>query len=740
MDLRLLTLFGILIASTQLNAQDKYNLDFEHLDPSRQPIGWNIPGNQTDYRIRLDSVNRQNGNYAILIERSNNNSSKFGTFGMPVNAPVSGSKLKLTGYIKTQDVTGGFAGLYIRVEDDGGTTLAFDNMRSQNIVGTGDWKEYSTEITFNSKFTGRLNIGALLVGGGKVWFDNLHLYVDGKPIEHVSVKPLTAIRTIDQKTLQTASDELTQNYTPAKLDQLADFARIWGFLKYYHPSVTSGKLNWDSTLVSMVPRIINATPQDAYKLEETMIDSMGTVQTCAGCLMDTFAKIKPATEYGGLFTANHLPPSLTQKLIFIRDNYDGRNDSYYMGLTLNGGAEIHNEYPYSNTTYPPAIVRLIALFRYWNVMEYFYPYRDLISQEWDSALPELIPVFIHAADKNEYVLACLKMIAHLHDSHAGLAGSNLDTLKGVYMTPVQAKFVENKLVVIHYFGADSTTIKTGDVIQQIDGVPVDSLLKKYLPLTTGSNIEVQLRDLPRPYGWLLRSNTQTATLTIEHDGTTRQISVQRLPVAETQRYFPFSDIPKEPAFKLIDQNIGYIVPDKLKDNDIDTIRERFKDTRGIIIDLRCYPSSFMPFTYGSWFKSTTSPFAYFTRNSTRTPGVFVPAGPVKNGGGSHTYKGKLILIVNSISQSNAEYTTMSLRSTPGALVVGSMTAGADGNVSQIFLPGGIASAFSGLGVYYPDWSQTQRVGVRIDIPVHQTIKGIREGRDEYLEAALKLLQ
>lgn len=53
------------------------------------------------------------------------------------------------------------------------------------------------------------------------------------------------------------------------------------------------------------------------------------------------------------------------------------------------------------------------------------------------------------------------------------------------------------------------------------------------------------------------------------------------------------------------------------------------------------------------------------------------------------YAGKVIILVNELSQSQSEYTTMARRAVPGAKVVGSTTAGADGNVSTIILPGNI---------------------------------------------------
>jgi C-terminal processing protease CtpA/Prc len=89
-----------------------------------------------------------------------------------------------------------------------------------------------------------------------------------------------------------------------------------------------------------------------------------------------------------------------------------------------------------------------------------------------------------------------------------------------------------------------------------------------------------------------------------------------------------------------------------------------------------------------------------------------------------------------VSQSNAEYTTMAFRAATGAKVIGSTTAGADGNVSQIPLPGGLNSMISGIGVFYPDKRPTQRVGIVPDIEVKPTIAGIRAGRDELLDAAM----
>ena len=103
------------------------------------------------------------------------------------------------------------------------------------------------------------------------------------------------------------------------------------------------------------------------------------------------------------------------------------------------------------------------------------------------------------------------------------------------------------------------------------------------------------------------------------------------------------------------------------------------------------------------------------------------------------YAGKVVILVDEVTQSSAEYHAMAFRRAPGAKVVGSTTAGADGNVSQFPLPGGLRSMVSGLGVFYPDLKPTQRVGIVPDVVKRPTIEGIKAGRDEVLEEAIGMV-
>ena len=99
----------------------------------------------------------------------------------------------------------------------------------------------------------------------------------------------------------------------------------------------------------------------------------------------------------------------------------------------------------------------------------------------------------------------------------------------------------------------------------------------------------------------------------------------------------------------------------------------------------------------------------------------------------------MAILIDEGSISSAEFHAMAWRLAPQARVFGSPTAGADGNITHVSLPGGVNTIFTGLGVYNPDKSETQRVGILPDVQVSPTIEGMQAGRDEVLEAALEWL-
>ena len=92
------------------------------------------------------------------------NSAGGPSFGVATAAfPIkdaSGKRARFSGYIKTEGVTTGFAGLWWRVDGASGV-LAFDNMQDRGVTGTTDWKRYDIELPVAADAK-NINFGALL--------------------------------------------------------------------------------------------------------------------------------------------------------------------------------------------------------------------------------------------------------------------------------------------------------------------------------------------------------------------------------------------------------------------------------------------------------------------------------------------------------------------------------------------------------------------------------------------------
>ncbi len=562
-----------------------------------------------------------------------------------------------------------------------------------------------------------------------------------------------SIRKISVKIVQATHDSsfadgshiIIDQLSASQIENLTNLGMIWGFLKYYHPAVAAGNYNWDASLFRILPKIISAkTKEDANRQMEKWVDSIGKPDPCATCaLVKPDSSVQGMPDYGRLFTSGNLGPALIEKLNYIKENRN-QEDNFYVGMMTGvGNPDFEYENPYKNMIYPDAGYRLLALFRYWNIIQYFYPYKYVIGEDWNKILPEFIPKFVKAENATQYALTCLEIIARIHDSHANVWGGNKELTEyfGKNIAPVRAGFIGNKLVVIGYF-TDSLSIreklKIGDVITAVNGVDVQELVKKNLYLTPGSNYETQLRDMP--LFRLLCSQHDSLKLDCIRGDQGISCIIPCLEVGKLNFIKAFNLDPAESSYKVIDGNIGYLFPGRYHDQQLADIKKTFTGTKGMIIDMRTYPSEFMPFSFGAYIKPAPSPFVKFTSGDVNYPGLFRYTQPISNGEVNLLYyRGPIVELVNSVTQSQAEYTTMAFQTAPDITVIGSTTAGADGNVSGIYFPGGIFTMISGIGIFYPDGGETQRRGIRINKIVRPTVEGIRAGKDELLEEAIKII-
>ncbi|KAA3614194.1 MAG: peptidase S41 [Calditrichaeota bacterium] len=726
-------------------AKTTYNLSFDELDNNLEPIDWDLgfkKGGAKGYILELDSINVKDGKYSLSI--TNNPNSKNRTFGAcsyMIPAIFAGDTVELKGFMKTENITDeGFGGLWMRVDGDAGA-LAFNNMQDKKITGTNGWQEYTIRLPLDEQAS-KLFIGGLLVGTGTVWFDNFKLRIDGKEIENAPKKKIKIYKAQMDSAFYDGSKIRFSSVNDDQIKNISILAKVWGFLKYYHPSVAEGNFNWDFELFRILPKIMSAknkTNRDRYLLK--WIESLGPVSICDTCKTKINGDYKQVPD---LVWINNgiVDEQLKSKLDFIYKNRNQKNN-YYISLTPWVKNPIFkNENPYEGFDYPDTGYRLLALFRYWNIIQYFSPYKYIIDENWHTVLDQAIPNFITAKNPLEYRLECLKLIGKTSDTHANIWGQDsiLSNYYGLYYPSVQVKFIEEKLVVTGFYNeylGKKDGFQIGDIVEEITDKEVDKLLKEKLPFYPASNYSIKLRNIGRN---ILRGNKKRVKLKVKRNGNSLFKTLNRYPVDSLNLQIDRAHNKPDSCYRLISKDIGYIYLGNIKSAKIDTIFKKFKATKGIIIDIRNYPSEFVVFSMGKHLVPKPTEFAKFTYGNINHPGLFSWTPAIKIGKENPDYyKGKVVILINEITQSQAEYTTMAFSTAPKAIVIGSTTAAADGNVSTFYLPGNIRTMITGIGVYYPNGKATQRIGIIPDIKVKPTIKGISEGRDELLERAVNII-
>ena len=730
-------------------------LDFEADHVGGVPKNW--VGGPPD-TIAVDGEIVHGGRWSLRIERKDTSASAFTAVSKMIPIDFAGAKLELRGFLKTENVSN-FAGLWMREDDESGQAAAFDNMQSRGLKGTTDWTEYSIVLPLE-KVAKRLVFGVLASGVGKVWADDLRLLVDGKPIADVPrVEAPKTVVDLDRE-FDGGSRIALKELSPIQVANLTMLGKVWGFLKYHHPLIADGKRHWDYDLFRILPRVLSAADQRAARSAvHEWVAGLGAVAPCSPCasLGESDLHLRPPLTW---LTDELLGPELAAALRAIHRNRPPGSRQFYISLVPNiANPAFDHELPYVNIKLPDAGYQLLALYRFWNIIEYWFPYRDLIEDSWDAELKAFIPRLALAQDGDSYQREMMALIARVQDTHANLWSSlAVRPPVGTCRIPVTLRFVENQAVVTGYAHAESgpaTGLQIGDVITAIDGADVTDLVARWTPYYAASNQPTRLRDIARsmtrgacgPVAIRVRRESKASDARqrgeIMPDARQRGEMILELNPARVgeSSLIPTAgrtnDRPGDTLQKL-SADVAYLKLSSVQAAQAAKYIESAAGTKGLVIDIRNYPSEFVVFALGSHLVERRTEFARFTSGDPANPGAFHWRGaPIALDPEAPRYRGKIVILVDESSQSQSEYTTMAFRSAPDAKVVGSTTAGADGNVSQIPLPGGFRSMISGIGVFYPDKKPTQRIGIIPDIEAKPTIDGIRSGRDEVLEAALR---
>ncbi|MDL2308014.1 hypothetical protein LJC68_03075 [Bacteroidales bacterium OttesenSCG-928-B11] len=519
--------------------------------------------------------------------------------------------------------------------------------------------------------------------------------------------------------------------------------KIWGFLKYYHPAIAKGNYNWDYELFRILPEFLNAdSKQQRDLILIDWIEKLGSFKRGKVLKENENIVLYPDLNW---IDSSGFEPKLIALLQKVKNAKRG-SEHYYISLDPYVETPVFiNENSYKEMSFPDVGYRILSLFRYWNMINYYFPYRNLMDTPWEEILPEFIPKFINVQNRFEYRLAALEMVTKIDDSHAFFYA--LDLYSESRIIPMEVAFIGDTAVVSGFFKKDfeeSTEIKKGDIILKINNISIEDIINergKYMP---ASNRGALLRDMASE---LLQTNKESLTIEFLDDSVVKQTELASYKKSSISIPSKFNK--NDTCFKLIEPNISYLYLGTLKRESLPDLWNEIEKTEGLIIDLRCYPQEVCLGYIGVNLMDSNTLFAKASAGSIAHPGTFEYAMPItiayalfandcrKN---EQPYEGKVAILINELTQSHAEFSAMAYRNASKARVFGLPTAGADGDISEIYLPGGLRTNITGIGIYYPDGGETQRIGILPDIEVRPTIKGIKENRDEVLEKAIEWIK
>lgn len=535
-----------------------------------------------------------------------------------------------------------------------------------------------------------------------------------------------------------------ENLSKEKINDLFLLGKLWGFLKYFHPAVAAGKFDWDKELMDFLPGY--AAVHSKKERNDSLlswINRLGDIPSKKAGNYDSIkdARLKP--DFSWISTKN-FTPALVEKLHYILNNR-AQGDQYYIkfhsieGLNI---PEFLHENPYYKEVEPSVKFRLVSLFRFWNIIEYWYPYK--YGLPWNNVLKDQIGLMLQAADVKDYTRAIRKLNASLKDGHGFVRSKTTQELLGYYYMPFIFRFVENKLIVSSVTNDSAANgIQKGAVVTAIDGISVKTIEKQRLPFIPAATLASARLDLARE---LNRTETATTTIRLQQDGVSREITVNNFytkkPVDIYTRDFAAQ---KDSSMFLLPGNILYLNLGKLKGKDSTLIRASISQSNSLIIDVRQNMAengeAVNPFGIISAALKQGPSFNTFTTQQPSFAGVFkfIDTDNLHEPPVEYHYKKNIVILINEAVISVGESMTMDFSQAYNAVLMGTPTSGTNGMNSFVMLPGNVATGFSGTGNYWRNKKDIQRKGIQPDIKVVPTIAGYKAGKDEILEEAIKYL-
>ena len=567
---------------------------------------------------------------------------------------------------------------------------------------------------------------------------------------------------------------------------LAAFARIYGYVRFFHPSDQAVEVDWDKFGVLGAEAVRDAIDRDALRAalrrvfqsiapRLKLIDSTLTEATMETLVAPTKDERLTFWQHVGVNLSNQ-PSAYRQQRVITGEKRGDRAPLFQPatapssltkaiapGLVLQlplalpvgkDGKTAAARSPEFDAlqarlasidlkAITPSDWRLRAagVVTVWNVFQHFHPYLDGIGVKWEETLEPALRRALRDQTADDYYATLSELVAKTQDGHGYVYGCP-DGRGGI---PIRVAVVEERLVVTGV--AKGAPFRKGDILERIDGVPALDVLRERERYTSGGPHLRQFRALNHfdegPLGSL-------AQVELSRDGVAEKIEFAR---TKDRRDYFFNSIGEFefPAFAEVRPGIFYVNLYALHGPELQEKLTQLAEARGIIFDWRrdgrridgkakqIEPAAdIIPHLIDKTIQA--SPMLYpqisapdrvaWTYAETTWP--VQPKAP--------RFKGRVVFINEPSIVSYGETCMAMIADYRLATLVGAPTAGTNGNANFIPLPGGFRVMWTGMDVRKHDHSSFYGVGFVPDVPVTRTLRAVKEGRDEYLDAAIALIE
>ncbi len=532
-----------------------------------------------------------------------------------------------------------------------------------------------------------------------------------------------------------------------KNDDIYYFIKVWGELKYFHPEIQKGRVDWNKVFINGINSIFKTTNNQKSAIEE-LIKTCGRdkIPTTRSNLFDQYKNSPYSNLDFDWISEKDLLISQEDKnwLKQVVENYQPSSNVYIRKeinkFYLNTALE---KFWYPSSYIPDSANGLLILAKFWNVINYFDPHKKLFDQNWDQTLKQYIPLVLETASKKEIYLTIGSLATSINDGHAFYNNYEFDSLLGLHKPGIITSLYENKYNLVTYISDTLnkvTGISKGDIITKINGKEIFACRNELKNYWEGSTERATQRNIDAE---LLKGN-YGEKYELEYLDSKNEKKVTSFTftneLAFQQSLFktgnPFKEFPSEDAVYI---KLSAIEKKQLEE----AIKKSDHEGGCLILDLRSGGLNINWNWLTGKFINTRVHVANYYHCSFTYPGYFEKESMYKNPVGSlfnKKYSGKLIILANEKVQSSLEYNLMIFKAAvPDLVIIGRNTAGADGAATSILLQDNILTYYTRDVVLFPDGKQTQRIGIVPDIYVEDSLQLFREDKDAIIEKALEYI-